>query len=828
MSEESKQTGAFLSALFKQNELIEFRLIESWEDKDAKKRGGKPTRLWSRCEDAGKLLEQFKTANRKPEYKNIYFGIHPRPEEGKGKAADIQQVSHLWIDVDGCTPEDFDTLHESLSIPKASIIVNSGSGIHAYWLLTEPFILGSKADRDHITDIVERLQEAYGGDHTHDVSRILRLPHPELFNVKNARNGRTPLPVTIVHPKDCKEAKRYKLANIASALPSKGEQSTKGAHTPPGELRVTHPATSKISSRKSQKSIATLLASLNEPSDNRSKRDFAVICELIRRGWNKSKTWKNVKDKGKFRTRDKSYFETTWKSAVDECSNQTITHEFVEPETKKVKPFPVDALPAVMRDIIQETRRVCGDSEGAEAAAAMYALATIAASTGNLWPVAQSDVEPTGSGLYFIVVGESGSNKTRAGSYVLRKFKELQSQFDRDYNKQRTDLAGTLRRIDLQKKALESQAIQNAKKVDSTSAWKALEKKIQAKEQEKQDAIDADKGGSWLSDDITPEKLVIEMPRTYDRVAILSSEATVLYNVLGKYGTGSAMSVLTKAYDGETIKRQRKGDPSDPRASFVIVENPSITLVASFTPELWQDMLAIREFKSSGFLQRCLILHIKATRQIFGAKKVNSTIQNKWDSLIAELVAIPVPVETNKVTPQTISVSEGTAFEWMTQRFQTIGDAMLAMQDDMSPELNSWKQRFPIQILHIAALFHMMRHRTQYAKNHICVADVKAAMTVYGYFAEQFELTLAMGKSSKDQSNLSKLMRWAEKQTERFTTSKAAQGIRFVGDVSQTMNARARPVLNHALQQGWLDYNDDDKTYLVTPEYSGYAHKKGK
>jgi len=108
----------------------------------------------------------------------IYFGVCPRDSK-KGKEENIKQVRCLWIDLD-C--EDAKDQEKKLSEIRKfefepSIIVNSGHGLHCYWLLDEIYEIHNEKELMHIKGIVKGLTKAIpGADHAFDLSRILRIP----------------------------------------------------------------------------------------------------------------------------------------------------------------------------------------------------------------------------------------------------------------------------------------------------------------------------------------------------------------------------------------------------------------------------------------------------------------------------------------------------------------------------------------------------------------------------------------------------------------------------------------------------------------------------
>lgn len=130
---------------------------------------------------------------------NTFFGVGLRKKALKngfrGSEKDILCVTTLYADIDikgnahaqtslpSNVDEAIDFLH-GLKI-KPSIIVNSGNGIHGYWLLDKPFIIETEDDRKHILSIFkcfgryvnsEAKKRNWKIDSVYDLARILRVP----------------------------------------------------------------------------------------------------------------------------------------------------------------------------------------------------------------------------------------------------------------------------------------------------------------------------------------------------------------------------------------------------------------------------------------------------------------------------------------------------------------------------------------------------------------------------------------------------------------------------------------------------------------------------
>lgn len=110
--------------------------------------------------------------------KNLFFGVCLRSKKwpkGKRGTSDLAlSCGALWVDIDFSKTPREEALKRLREFPiRASVGVLSGGGIHAYWLLREP-VVGDELRRVPPTN--RALATALGGDHAHDLARILRLP----------------------------------------------------------------------------------------------------------------------------------------------------------------------------------------------------------------------------------------------------------------------------------------------------------------------------------------------------------------------------------------------------------------------------------------------------------------------------------------------------------------------------------------------------------------------------------------------------------------------------------------------------------------------------
>jgi RepB DNA-primase from phage plasmid len=146
--------------------------------------------------------------------RHVWVGVAPRrphPETGElgGTSAHVAPARVLWVDCDSATGR-FPLEHLRRFRPEPHLIVCSGGGYHAYWLLRD-----SIDDPARLRDANERLAQAIGGDlQSADAARILRPPGTLNYKSKYGRPRAVELVLAERHP-------RYLADEIVGALPSR-------------------------------------------------------------------------------------------------------------------------------------------------------------------------------------------------------------------------------------------------------------------------------------------------------------------------------------------------------------------------------------------------------------------------------------------------------------------------------------------------------------------------------------------------------------------------------------------------------------------------------
>ncbi len=140
---------------------------------------------------------------------NLYFGIATR--EGGGTKSHCREIPVLWTDIDFKDQPEPEAKERLKKFPlQPSAIVESGGGIHTYWLLRDP--VNAQVDGVRAEALLRRLSGRLGGDGgACDFSRVMRLPGTPNFKYTPPRQCQ----VRELHPD-----RRYDLEDFEALFPS--------------------------------------------------------------------------------------------------------------------------------------------------------------------------------------------------------------------------------------------------------------------------------------------------------------------------------------------------------------------------------------------------------------------------------------------------------------------------------------------------------------------------------------------------------------------------------------------------------------------------------
>lgn len=363
-----QEVQRFFSCIFDGEDNILIRPVETWTETGRKKSRVVYKEIrYRRVKDllnVASLWHLMLTMAEK-ERANLFFGVCPRftGNSNFDRAFQIRTVRVLWSDLDNCNSDEALQRCQAAGLPTPTVVIASGHGVHLYWVLAEPIAIDDVGDplpihkefvnhgegqkkkvRSYVLvnnervyeflpdakggdsrrknpefpklsakaiwvqDILHGIADKIGGDHTFDLSRILRLP--ATLNRKNQRNGQTPTPCTLV---DCDPKRPYPLALFEKFLQ---ESPTKIEREKVAQVKL--PPAKKVTPGRLQGLTEYINRSAILDVGQRSGADYSLCCYAISKGLDKEDVWGHVSGTGKFAERGREYFDLTWGNAEDD------------------------------------------------------------------------------------------------------------------------------------------------------------------------------------------------------------------------------------------------------------------------------------------------------------------------------------------------------------------------------------------------------------------------------------------------------------------------------------------------------------------------------
>lgn len=236
---------------------------------------------------------------------DVYFGVATRRGR-RGKKENCLRVGALFVDLDTTVLPNIE--------PKPTVVVNSGHGLHLYWLLKSPVqVLGHIAELEAIN---RGLISRFGGDPASvDLSRVLRIP-----GTINHKNGNK-VPV---------EATRGSAeAFLVPDLRKYAGRVKETVMRPDCKLGKVVPVSGAIAAKLSTVTI--------KPPGNPSKDDFDVMCMMLRAGIAPEDTYATFADSARGRDvtqlprthRFDDYMQRTLGNAMAEVARDLVEVEIV-------------------------------------------------------------------------------------------------------------------------------------------------------------------------------------------------------------------------------------------------------------------------------------------------------------------------------------------------------------------------------------------------------------------------------------------------------------------------------------------------------------------
>lgn len=288
-------------------------------------------------------------------------------------------------------------------------------------------------------------------------------------------------------------------------------------------------------------------------------------------------------------------------------------------------PFPVEALPPVIRDYVLAVAETTQTPVDMSASAALAILALC--QQGKYRIKGKDDwMEPLN--LFVVIIAEPSERKSAVISHLIRPV----SQYEAEYN---TMYSGALEVNKMKKRILEKRqrAIE-----DKVVKGKADPGELEEIAEEVSNFKELQPMRLYV-DDVTTEKLTSILSDNNGVAAVVSAEGGIFDMLSGIYTKNVNIDVFLKGHSGDTIRVDRIGRNSES------IMNPALTVLLTVQPSVLSGMMQNGTFRGRGLTARfmyCLPISMVGGRK-YRTEPIPDEVSRCYEVMIRNLLQEEMP-----------------------------------------------------------------------------------------------------------------------------------------------------------------------------------------
>ena len=321
--------------------------------------------------------------------------------------------------------------------------------------------------------------------------------------------------------------------------------------------------------------------------------------------------------------------------------------------------YPVEALPTIMREAVEETHAYV---QAPVALIANSALACLAASCQSLINVCRDDALISPISLFILTLAESGERKTTCDSFFSQPVKETQKKLQLDMAPQvaefKADMASWEPRVEGIQAGIKR--LSSASKGENTSELETMKANLALALESKPVAP---KIPLILRTDDTPENLCYALMHDWPSVGIISSEGGQVFSsrALNKDNIGNTLAMYNTFWDGGSWHIGRKTSGS------YTVEGARLTMGIQLQPRVLDQFLESGNnlARQIGFIARCLFSYPESTQgnRLYKDPPKSPKLAS-FNDVVRKLLGIEPNFEAGVLKPENISLSKDAHEIW--------------------------------------------------------------------------------------------------------------------------------------------------------------------
>lgn len=424
-----------------------------------------------------------------------------------------------------------------------------------------------------------------------------------------------------------------------------------------------------------------------------------------------------MRDKWDRKQSGTTYGAITIQKAIDGCKEIYVPGQAAEvpafqkitpltPQSSALPPFPVDALPEVIRNYVSA---VAEHSQTAPDMAAVISLGVLATCLQGKYKVEGTPGYTEQLSLYTVVIAAPGERK----SSVMRDMTRFLYDYEQEYNAAHSQ---EIRENRMKREALERQISCLQKKLERNENLHD-EAELQLL-QEKLDEMTELKPLRFFADDCSSEALTSLMAANNGVFSIISTEGGIFDIMAGRYSNKTNIDIWLKGHCGDAIYVDRMTRDAER------IRHPALSAILSIQPSVLDEIMSNATMSGRGLIARFLYASppSRIGSRVFCTSPIPPEVTAAYRNLVFRLMAMPVNTEA-----QTIHLSEK-AFERMDDYFQE-HERFLAGEGQA---ISDWASKYIGTVLRIAGLIHCVD--MDGSQQEITSATVGKAIQIGKYF----------------------------------------------------------------------------------------------
>lgn len=458
----------------------------------------------------------------------------------------------------------------------------------------------------------------------------------------------------------------------------------------------------------------------------------------------------------------------------------------IEMVQDRLPDFPLDCLPAGLRDFVQQLA-ACKQAPVDAAAVSLLSVFSMAEGGRFMVDPGIAAVYQLGINLFTMTVMESGTGK----SEIMNVLKKPIEDFVKDYNwKNREKIA-----MDENWSSVLRERVSKAKKqcVSGKADYSDLEEA-----QRELDAFRPMKKLRCITDNATSEALENLLAENDGVMSVVSTEGGVIDIMGGRYSKdgGSNIDIYLHGYSNESFDKDRAGQ------GHVHVDHLYLTVIFSIQPRVLKDFMR-RDFIEKGMTSRYLysIPRELEERLLRDSPNIEPLVLADYENKIRDIMSI----ERNVGAPYELRFSKEA-----TELMISYNDD--AIQKRIKEDLACIKRtarRIIGQTIRLAGVLHLMAYGSEAVeKREISAQTVEKAIRLTDYFLEH---TKAAHKTVEDSEEIKNLKYVWEKCRGLKVPEFSSDVLREKCRGRLRTNEEQKPYITGLIERGYLRELPEDK-----------------